>query len=400
MTYQIIRPTLPGSPILALLLSLSLAGCGGEAASGSNGKAAATDTAGAVAGHADEGDVVVLDTAAITVAGIRLGSVDTVSTTGLLVTGAITYDADRVSHIGSRTDGRILALRADLGERVRAGQPLAVLESPEVGQTRADEHEAEALLAIAKENFAREERLEKAGISSRKELLDAQAELRRAEAAYRSAHERLRVLGAEHGEGSQFAITAPFAGVIVQRHASRGEMATPSDELFTVADLSRLWIELDVFERDLMRVAIGQAVDVTTAAYPGRAFAGKVVYVGDILDPEKRTVRARVEIRNSDGALKPGMFARAVIDTPAGEGKTTLAVPRGAVQDVEGATVVWVPGDEAGEFRAQPVEVGEGLDGDRVAILSGLEPGSRIVTEGAFTLKAELSKGEFGGHGH
>lgn len=402
MTYQINPRMLrrPGALGLILLLGLSLVGCSGGAAPEETEEHAATEADSAGEEHAEEGNVVALDSTAIAIAGIRLASVDTVSTTSLPVTGTITFDANRVSHIGSRTDGRILALRADIGERVRAGQTLAVLESPEVGQTRADDHEAEALLAIAQENFAREQRLEEQGISSRKELLDAQADLRRAEAAHRSARERLRVLGATHGEGSQFTVTAPFAGVVVQRDASRGEMATPSDQLFTVADLSHVWIELDVFERDLTRVAIGQAVDVTTAAYPGRVFEGKVVYVSDILDPEKRTVRARVEIRNSDRDLKPGMFARAMIDTPAGQGKTTLAVPRGAVQDVEGATVVWVPGDESGEFRAQPVEVGEGLDGDRVTILSGLEPGSRIVTEGAFTLKAELSKGEFGGHGH
>lgn len=404
MIYQINHRLLrrPGaSLVLPLLLGLSLSACSGDAAPVEEGEehaaAEQADTAGEE--HAEEGDVVLLDTAAVTVAGIRLASVDTVSTTGLPVTGTITYDANRVSHIGSRTEGRIIALRADIGEQVRAGQTLAVLESPEVGQTRAEEHEAGALLAIAQENYAREQRLEQAGISSRKELLDAQAELRRAEAALRSARERLRVLGAGRGEGSQFAITAPFAGVVVQRDASRGEMAAPSDQLFTVADLSRVWIELDIFERDLSRVARGQPVTVTTTAYPGQSFPGRIVYIGQVLDTATRTADARVEVPNEDGMLKPGMFATARIQVGGG-GAPVAVVPEAAVQELEGRQVVFVPGDRPGEFRAQPVEVGEPADSGRVVVRAGLKAGDRVVASGAFALRSELAKGEIGEHGH
>ena len=401
MTYQISRLLRPGAFFLLLLGTVPLSACGGGAApepdEGEDHAAAeGADTTGEE--NAEEG-VVVLDTAAVAIAGIQLASVDTVSTTGLPVTGTITYDANRVSHIGSRTEGRIVALRADIGEAVRAGQTLAVLESPEVGQTRAEEHEAEALLAIAQENYAREQRLETAGISSRKELLDARADLRRAEAAHRSARERLRVLGAGRGEGSQFTITAPFAGVVVQRDASRGEMAAPSDQLFTVADLSRVWIELDIFERDLSRVAGGQSAVVTTTAYPGRSFPGRIVYIGEVLDTTTRTVDARVEVPNDDGMLKPGMFATARIQVGGGGGAVAV-VPEEAVQELEGRQVVFVPGDQPGEFRAQPVEIGEQADSGRVVVRSGLTSGDRIVTSGAFALRSELAKGEIGEHGH
>ena len=379
-----------------LLLFPSLAGiaCGGTDSPPDEEEASEGES------HAEsEGDVVVLDTAAITAAAIRLSAVDTVSSTGLPVTGTITYDANRVSHIGSRTEGRIVMLRADIGERVRSGQPLAVLESPAVGQLRSEEHEAEALLQIAEENFAREQRLEQQGISSRKELLDAKADLRRAEAALRSARERLRVLGAGHGDGGQFAITAPFAGVVVQRDASRGEMASPADQLFTVADLSRVWIELDIFERDLPRVAVGQPVSVTTTAYPGREFPGRIVYVGAVVDTTTRTVPARVEVPNSDGMLRPGMFATATIRVGGGGGPRPV-VPRDAVQELEGRQVVFVRGDRPGEFRPQPVELGETVDSARVGIREGLSPGDSVVVSGAFMLRSELAKGEIGEHGH
>lgn len=351
--------------------------------------------------HLGEEGVVVLDTAAIRLGGIQVGQVGSVTTSALAVTGAITFDADRVSHVGSRSDGRIVAVRSDLGARVQRGQALATLESVEVGQIRAEEREAEALLRIAQENYAREQRLAEQGISSRKELLEAEAMLRRGEAALHSAEDRLKVLGAshDHAAGGEFTLVAPFAGVVVARNASHGEMATPADTLFTVADLSEVWIELDIFERDLARVKRGQSVAVLVSAYPSRSFPGRIVYVGDVLDPAKRTVRARVEIPNRDGALKPGMFATANIQVGGG-GPPMAVVPQDAVQTIEGKLVVFVPGDAPGEFRAIPVAVGPTTDGNRIVILSGIAPGSRVVTAGAFALRSELSKAEIGEDDH
>ncbi|MCL4866601.1 MAG: efflux RND transporter periplasmic adaptor subunit, partial [Gemmatimonadales bacterium] len=304
-------------------------------------------------------------------------------------------------HVGSRADGRLVAVQADLGTRVQRGQALALLESVEVGKIRAEEREAEALLQIAQENHAREQRLAEQGISSRKELLEAEAQLRRAEAALHSAEDRLEVLGAshDHGAGGEFSLVAPFAGVVVARDASLGEMATPADTLFTVADLSEVWIELDIFERDLARVRRGQSVAVMVTAYPSDTFPGRIVYVGDLLDPAKRTVRARVEIPNAGGTLKPGMFATASIQVGGG-GPPLAVVPQDAVQTVEGRRVVFVPGDAPGEFRVVPVELGQTIDGDRIVILSGIAPGDRVVTAGAFALRSELSKGEIGEGGH
>lgn len=343
-------------------------------------------------------DRVYLDSAAFAMAGIELGNADTVRSAGLPATGSISYDQNRVSHIGPRTEGRIVALNVDLGARVRRGDVMAVLESPEVGATRADLHEAEALVKIARENHEREKRLETQGISSRKELLVAEAELRRAEASFLRATERLQAMGAEHGEGGQFAVVAPFDGVVAEKHATRGEVVGPADQLFTFADLGRLWIELDIYERDLRRVSVDQPVSVTTAAYNDRTFDGRIVYIGDILDPARRTVRARVEVDNADALLKPGMFARADIRVSSGE--AVVVVPREAVQDVEGKQIVWAPGVAPGEFVAMPVETGRTIEDGRIEILAGLSAGDRLVTRGAFTLKAELSKGEFAGHGH
>ncbi|MEX2584424.1 MAG: efflux RND transporter periplasmic adaptor subunit, partial [Gemmatimonadota bacterium] len=349
--------------VVALLTMLLVSGCGEDGA----GSAPVDE----VLTEAGQHDTVQLDSIAIAIANITVVPVETAQSTGLQVTGTITYDANRVSHIGPRIDGRVIQLSADIGERVRGGQTLATLESPEVGQVRADEAEAEILAGIARENYQRELRLEEQGISSRKELLDAEAELRRMEASLNSARQRLEVLGAGQGRGGQYRLTAPFPGVVVARHASLGEMATPADQLFTVANLDRLWIELDIYERDLSRVESGQAVDVITVAYPGRIFPGRIVYVGDIVDPEKRAVSSRVEVPNPDGALKPGMFATALIRIEGG-GIPVVTVPQEAIQEVEGRSVVFVPGNRPGEFRAEPIEVGEPTADGRVVVLSGL----------------------------
>jgi cobalt-zinc-cadmium efflux system membrane fusion protein len=377
--------------LLLLGLALATVGCSDAA-----------DESGEGGEHDDEAehvaDVVALDSAGMAAAGIELVAVDTVAMSRLPVTGRITFDQNRVSHIGPRTEGRVTALHVDLGSRVRPGQVLATLESPEVGATRADLHEAEALVRIARENYERERRLEAQGIASRRELLEAEAELRRQEAALLRAAERLQALGAGNGTGGQFAIAAPFAGDVVEKHATLGEVVNPSDQLFTVADLSRLWLELDIYERDLARIGRGQDVEVTTAAFPNRVFGGRIVYVGDIVDPSSRTVRARVELPNPDGALRPGMFATATITLSEG-GAAVMVVPVAAIQEIEGRQVVFVPGDAPGEFRVQPVQVGASSEAG-VIILSGLEPGDSVVTNGAFLLRSELAEGEIGEHGH
>ncbi len=380
---------------VALLLAIAAwgSGCGKASKTPENGQESETAE--------EEHERVRLDSTAIAVSRISVISADTVRTTSLPVTGTITYDANRLSHVGARVDGRIVQITVDLGASVVAGQTLAVLESAEVGQVRADEGEAAALVDIARENFERERRLQSQGISSRKEMLDAEADLRRAEAALNSARQRLQVLGTEPGQGGRFALTAPFAGVVVARHATLGEVSTSSGQLFTVANLDRLWIELDLYERDLARVRRGQAVRISTAAYPGRVFPGTIAYVGDILEPEKRTVRVRVEIPNPSRILKPGMFANAQIDVDEG-GAPFVVIPEDAVQRLPGRTVVFVPGTTAGEFLVRTVELGAAADSGRVVVLSGLAAGERLVSTGAFALRSELARSEIGeaGHGH
>ena len=170
-----------------------------------------------------------------------------------------------------------------------------------------------------------------------------------------------------------------------------GEYAQPYQAMFTIADLSSVWIEVDIYERDLSAVAVGAQATATVAAYPGERFAGKVTYISSLLDRETRTAKARVELSNPDGRLKPGMFADVLIDTPT---KTeAIRLPDTALVLLQGQMTAFVGGEEG--FEARPVETGERAGG-MVTIRSGLDPGERVVTAGAYALKARLLKSQIG----
>jgi len=191
---------------------------------------------GVVASEEDVHESVVhLSPEAIDIAGIEVGTAQSVVAAQFAVTGRISFDEDRVSHLGPRTEGFVEQIPGELGADVVAGQLLAVLESPEVGARRADLSEARMILEIAAENFARQQRLEAQGISSRRELLETESEFRRAEASVLRATERLAALGASEGEGAEFTIRAPFAGVVAKRYVRVGDLIPPDIKIQIVS---------------------------------------------------------------------------------------------------------------------------------------------------------------------
>jgi len=209
----------------------------------------------------------------------------------------------------------------------------------------------------------------------------------------RAAADRLRMMGVnpENLSGSVFPLTAPFAGTIIEKKAVLGELAPPDQSLFTVADLSTLWIEADLFEKDLAKIRPGMQASVTVSAYPGEGFKGRLTYISSVVDKDSRTVKARVEVPNLDGRLKPEMFATAAIQT--GSGAKALLLPEDAVLLVQGQPTVFVA--ENGGFVPRAVEVGERIQG-RIVIRSGVAAGESVVTSGAYALKARLLKSQIG----
>jgi len=284
-----------------------------------------------------------------------------------------------------------------LGDRVEAETHLARLRSVELGQARAELSRTTSLRDVAEQNRDRQRRLREEGISSERSLLEAELAYEQADAERDAARSRLRVFGLRGGSGPDMTLESPIAGVVVERHATRGENVSPDDTLFIVADLSRVWVIGRVYEQQVAQVAPGMNATLTLNAYPGRTWTGTVDFVGATLDESTRTLPIRVEIDNPDGLLRPGLFGslRLASGQPT---STSVVVPLSAVQTLDNRTVVFVPGDEDGEFAAHPVTTGR-ENTRQVEVLAGLEPGVRIVVEGAFILKSELMRGELG-HGH
>lgn len=327
----------------------------------------------------------------------------------LETTGEVGFDEDHIAHVNPRIQGRVHRAPARLGDQVGAGKVLAVLDSVELGRAKADWLTARAAEDVTREAFEREQRLYADRITSEREMLEARAAWVQAKARLDGAVETLRLYGLgpdaieapgdEEGRSrSLLPVRAPFSGRIVEKHATLGELVTPEDNLFTLADLSRVWIWIDVYERDLAAVHLDDDVEVHVSPYPDRTFQGKVTYVAPRVAEETRTVRARIDVPNPEGLLRPGMFARVRLIDPHAETTPVPVAPAAAVTSHGGDDVIFVALGE-GRFARRAVEVGR-RTGDWVEILSGAEPGDRVVTEGVFLLKSELSRESLGGGHH
>lgn len=340
--------------------------------------------------------VITLDSVAERLAGIERVTVGSSTTSALVANGTITFDANRVSVASSRVDGHIVAVRADLGQQVPAGGLLAILESPEVGQTRGELERARASVDIARRNYEREDRLFRQQISPQKEMLEAENAYRSAQAEYRSAASRLRAIGATDGRGAAFNLRSAIAGTVVERNASPGATVGPANNLFTVADLRNVWITVDVYEADLARVRQGAVATVTPTALAGETFPGRVTYAGGIVDTASRTFKVRVDVANPGFRLRPGMFAQVRLETIPDASASAITVPDAAVQELDGRQVVFVARARPGQYVARAVTPGPRTGDGRLVIREGLQPGEQIVVKGAFQLKAELTKASFG----
>lgn len=320
----------------------------------------------------------------------------------IVATATVEPNRERFAHVMPRLPGRIVSVGAKLGDRVAQGKALAMLESMEAGEAQAAYAQAAAESAVAESAFQRAERLHAEQIIPTREHQRARGDHEKARAQLQAAADKLRMLGMapSGGSGAQaraiFPVTAPLAGVVIERKAVLGELAKTDEALFTVADLSTVWLEADIAEAQLARVRVGAEAKARVAAYPDEAFTGKVNHLGAVLNKETRTVKAIIQLDNAKGLLRPQMFATVSIRT--GGERKVLAVPEGAVTLVRGQPTVFI--EEAAGFEARTVDLGERFNG-RVVVKSGVKPGELVAHEGVYALKARLLKGQLGdGHGH
>ncbi len=303
-----------------------------------------------------------------------------------------------VADITTLVRGRVVDVYADLGQEVKTDDLLAILYSSELGLAQSAYLKAQAKLYLAEQSFKRAEFLLKEKVIGTAEAQRREAELYSARAEAREGKDRLLLLGMEEKEIKQLdrdhkirsyvPIEAPFAGRIIARNVTRGEVVETTEKLFVVADLSEVWVVANIPEKDIPYIRPNGTAEVRVAAYPDDVFTAKITYVGDVLDPTTRTMSVRLELPNPQGRLKPEMFATVRIHSETEP--EALLVPEAAVQRDRNRTFVFVQRD-AQSFEAREVRVGTS-NGQVVKILDGLREGEPVVIQGAFILKSELQK--------
>src|SRR5581483_10159724 len=327
-------------------------------------------------------------------------------------TGVVGPDDTKLARIRPLAEGRVTRVAVRVGDRVSAGQTLLTYDSITEGDLVSQYHSAVAALEramaeadVTKRSVERADNLLEMGGVSRSERERRSAEHQRALAEVNSARatvtsleQKLRRLGVSQGDlerlrkggdadaRSSSAVSAPFGGVVTEVHAAQGETINPERELFTVADLGRVWLLADVYQKDIAKIRVGQNAVVTVDAYPGEEFSGRVTNISDVLDPGTRTAKVRCEVANPNGRLKLQMFATLAL--PVSAAREVLVITARAIQDIDGVPTVFVRVDEE-HFQTRPVRVGATV-GDAVEIAEGLKAGERVVTDGALMLKSKL----------
>ena len=318
-------------------------------------------------------------------------------------TGEVGPCRDRFAIVSPRVPGVVKEMFVDLGDRVKKGQKLALLDSIELGEARADCMKAKAMLRVAKKNYSRERSLYKQNISSKKHFLEAESAYEQARIELKALKEKLILMGqkenniqnAEDGPvSSLFTITAPFDGTVIEKNIAVGGLKDAFAPLFTVSDLTHLWVWFDIYEKDIPIVFRGNKVMISVASYPEEQFEGLVTYIGATVDEKTRTVKVRAEADNRHEKLKPGMFAKVLLLHQSDTMNSSPVVPVETVQTDGQKHFVFVPLKE-GYFLRRDVVIGARVDG-YVKVISGLNKNERVVVKGGFLLKSEIMKEKFG----
>jgi RND family efflux transporter MFP subunit len=331
-------------------------------------------------------------------AGIERSRVTTQSVAdSLRLPGVVEPNAYRQVAVTPLVGGRVVGVSARLGDRVRKGQPLAQVYSPEIAEARTKYVSAKAMLEAHDRELQRTQRLVEIGAASRQELEKIHAEHAAQTAEVESARSRLQLLGADvdsapskSDESATANVPAPIDGVVTERLANVGLNVDPATKLFTIVDLSNVWIVADVYERDLRRVRQGTRATVTTTAYPDQPFEGRISFIDPQLNTSSRTARIRVEVVNPRGDLRLGMFTDVTIASPGMS--SVLSVPKDAIQNIGGRQFVYVASaDDPTKFLEREVRVGRAL-GDQVEVLAGVSAGDSVVSKGSFFVRAEAER--------
>jgi membrane fusion protein, heavy metal efflux system len=302
----------------------------------------------------------------------------------LIAPASVEADPTRLAKIAPPVAGRVEKLLVRLGERVEKGQPLLILNAPDLVTAQSDYAKGKSGLALAQKAYARQKDLNEHGIGAQRELEQSETERTNAQSELDRARKRLEQLGvAPDSPVGPLVVRAPISGRVVDMAVAGGEFKNdPNAVLMTVADLSTVWLTASVQEKDFRRVKVGDEATAVFSAYPDQSFTGKVFSVADLLDLDTRTVKVRVAFDNPDGRFKPGMFATVRF---AGTSTSRVVVPSTALVLRGDESYAYVEvGDWA--FEARSVVTGE-QQGGMTVVTKGLDAGTRVVTREAVVLQ-------------
>jgi cobalt-zinc-cadmium efflux system membrane fusion protein len=383
--------------LLALLvMSVTLCGCG----RGSKETARPAAALPAAEPDAHKADANTLEVDEAMLRDLRITTRPVESHTGgelVMLLGELAVDQRAYAEVGTPVAARVTRLLVNAGERVRSGQPLAELTSPELGRERAEYLSARARLTLAEAALERKRGLAAEKIAPFREVQEAESAAGEARAALRASRSALAAFGvdppANDGDdatSSTFVLRSSAGGAVIERAAVVGQMLDPATPAFRIGDLSTLWLTVHAFERDVVRIRQGVEASLSFPALPGQDFKGTVTMLGHQVERESRTVPIRIDVRNRNNLLRPGMSATATLPVGA-TGASILTVPVAAVQRVRNEWCVFLPKD-TDHFEIRRIGRGRDLAGE-VEVLSGLRAGEVVVVDGAFLLKAQAEKG-------
>jgi cobalt-zinc-cadmium efflux system membrane fusion protein len=316
----------------------------------------------------------------------------TTLTRTLRLTGAVAFNGFDTTPVITQVSGRVTRIVATPGQKVRRGEPLLYIASPDYSQLLSAYLKAKDSYHLADLNYARSKDLYDHHAMAERDLQAAESARTQAQADLGSSEQALRVVGINKPESmvgkpvsAEVPITAPIAGEAVERLVAPGQVIQAgTTQVFTISNMNSVWVLANVYQKDLPYVRIGDVTTVTTDAYPGEVFRGKISYVAAALDPNTRTLQARIDVANPHEKLKKDMYV--VAEVKAGTVPNALAVPSAAVlRDSENQPFVYtLTGNN--QFARRPVTIGESTEG-KIRVTSGLTPGDRIVGDGSLFLQ-------------
>lgn len=379
----------PLFPILfAMLLAAALSGCKGK------------ESPPAAAAPADPALVTVQPDFLLRLKIAPAGEGETTET--LRVPARIEVDEQRVARIGAAVTGRVTQIHATLGQRVKRGEALATLHSTELSAAQLAYLKALSQAELQRRAVERAKLLFASDVIGAAELQKRESELAQAQAEMQASHGQLSVLGMTESATAKLAatrtvhslssITATLDGVVIERKVTPGQVVQPADALFTVADLSHVWLVAEVPEQQAALVKKGEAAQAEIPALNGKRIEGRLIFVADTVNPDRRTVTVRMDVDNPERMLKPEMLASVLIQ---GAPQRRLLVPASAIVREDNKDHVFVQLDNQ-RFQLRPVTLGQ-ESGGYIPVQAGLKGGERIVTEGAFHLNNERKRKELEG---